>query len=232
MTIDLGIPGQVTEGELRQIERIAQRVPANGVVVEIGSLYGRSAYTWATSVHPTAEVFCIDPWERVPWIVDLVENTIPGCPTFSFEAFQHYTSGCANIRPLKGFSPQDFLDWTRPVDVLFDDALHHNPFIRRSLRFWSRHVRPGGVICGHDYCEDWPDVMTEADALAREFGVRVNRVEWLWWIELPARLPDVDHAMDTSPAMNSFRRQAPVLTLAARCGPNQWGILSARFPRP
>jgi hypothetical protein len=55
------------------------------------------------------------------------------------------------------------------------------------LRFWLTKMRPGGIMCGHDYCKQWPDVIAEVNKLASELGVFVNTRQWLWWIELPRK---------------------------------------------
>jgi hypothetical protein len=177
----------MSEGELRGIEFLARKVPPGGTIVEVGSLYGLSSFTWATSVDPSVTVHCIDPWVREPWVVALVESKIRGCPQFGYEAFSSYTKRCPNIVAHKAYSPRDFQDWSKPVDLFFDDALHHNPFIRESLRFWVQKMRPGGIMCGHDYCAEWPDVVAEVDQLAKELGVRVQTRQWLWWFEIPIK---------------------------------------------
>jgi hypothetical protein len=183
--IDMSIPGQMTENELRGVEAIARSAPKKACVVEVGSLFGRSSYTWATTVSEESTVFCIDPWVREPWIVELVETKIPDCPIFSREAFGKYTARCKNIVSLQGYSPRDFKFWSKPIDIFFDDALHYNPHIRQSLRFWLSFMVPLGVMCGHDYCSAFPDVVVEADKLAANLGVKVNTRESLWWIEIP-----------------------------------------------
>ena len=187
--LDLQIPGQMTEGELRGIEWLAKKVPSGGTVVEIGSLYGRSSYTWSSSTDPSVTVYCVDPWIREPWIVELVEKRIPNCPKFSFEAFQNYTRSAKNIVPVRGYSPDDLVNWTTPVDLFFDDAMHTNPVFRKNLRFWLSKMRAGGIMCGHDYCRQWPDVIHEVDQLAKELNVEVKTRQWLWWIVLPTKLP-------------------------------------------
>ena len=185
--INLSIPGQMSEGELKAIETLAARVPTDGVVVELGSLFGRSSYAWATSVPSSASVYCVDPWIRRQWMVDRVETKTPNCPTFSFEAFQSYVGHLPNIIPIKGHSPQDLQDWDKKVDVVFDDSVHQNPYFKSNLNFWRRHVRPGGILCGHDYCDVWPDVRKEVDALGRKWRTNVNVVECFWSIEVPER---------------------------------------------
>ena len=189
--INLKIPGQMSEVELRAIEEISKTVPRDGIVVEVGSLFGLSSFTWSTSVNPSAKVYCIDPWVREPWIIDLVETQILHCPTFSFEAFSHFTAGLKNITPIKGYSPEVVQDWSVPIDVYFDDAMHHNPILRTNLRFWLDKIKPGGVICGHDYCEQWPDVIKEAKHIARELGVEIRVVGTVWAIQIPHHKPNL-----------------------------------------
>jgi len=183
--IDLSIPGQMTEGELRGIEGLARKVPKGGSIVEVGSLFGLSSYTWATTVDPSVTVHCIDPWVREQWIVDLVEAKIAGCPEFSIDAFKRYTRTCTNLTAHQGYSPREFGDWSGRVDLFFDDALHHNPYFRESIRFWLNKMKAGGIMCGHDYCDEWPDVKAEVNLLAGELGVLVHTRQWLWWIEIP-----------------------------------------------
>lgn len=191
--IDLSIPGQMTRGELEGLETLAKTVPADGVVVETGSLYGLSSYVWATSIPQSATLYCIDPWVREQWIIDLVETKVADCPEFCFEAFQHYTRSCNNLVPVKGYSPQDVADWHKPVDIFFDDSMHHNPYFQTNLRFWLKKMKPGGVMCGHDYSELWPDVPMEVDKLAAELGVKVETREALWWLQLPAERSWLGH---------------------------------------
>ena len=186
--IDLSIPGQMTEGELRGIEALAKSAPEKACIVETGSLFGLSSFTWATSAPEGSTVYCIDPWVREPWIIELVEKAIPGCPPFGRDAFEKFTAGCKNIIPLQGYSPGDFRNWNTPVDIFFDDAIHENPYLRRNLRFWLTFMKPGGIMCGHDYSAEWPDVVTEVDKLAHELGVKVQTCERLWWIEIPREL--------------------------------------------
>ena len=188
--INLKIPGQMSELELRALEQISKSVPDGGIIVEAGSLFGLSSYTWSTSVNSTAQIYCIDPWVREQWIVDLVETKTPSCPVFSFEAFCHYTAGLKNITPIKGYSPEIVKDWSSPIDIYFDDAIHHNPILRVNLRFWLEKIKPGGIICGHDYSAEWPDVIKEATLIARELGVEIRVVGTVWAIRIPQQRPN------------------------------------------
>lgn len=85
---NLDIEGFMTESELIQIEKWAHEVPANGIIVELGSFKGRSAYTWAKSCDPSVTVYCIDAFQE--WYSDFLVNT----------------KECTNIITIKGFFPR------------------------------------------------------------------------------------------------------------------------------
>ena len=50
---------------------------------------------------------------------------------------------------------------------------------------WSDRIKPGGTVAGHDYCAAWPEVATEADALAARWSSRVELVDTLWSVRRP-----------------------------------------------
>lgn len=187
LIIDLDIPGQLGWTELIGMARLAKQVPPNGVVVETGSLYGRSSFVWAKNVHPTVTVYCIDPWEREQWIVDIVEKPQKVDRPFSLEAFQYYTRDCPNIRTIKGRSPDAVQGtWNQWVDLYFDDADHNEPGLSRNRDFWTRWVKPGGVFCGDEYNSDFPECLRKTYELAMEWGVPVHSAGFFWWMRKPS----------------------------------------------
>ena len=55
------------------------------------------------------------------------------------------------------------------LDGCFIDALHYDPYISQDIDLWTPKVRPGGVICGHDYeNRRFPDVKAAVD---KKYGV-------------------------------------------------------------
>ena len=54
------IPGWFTEEDNIVALKLAQAVPENGIIVEIGSFVGKSAWHWANSAHPSVKIYCID----------------------------------------------------------------------------------------------------------------------------------------------------------------------------
>lgn len=208
----------MTVEELHELERLAGRVQDHGIVVETGSLYGRSSFALAGSVKPGVQVYCIDPFERAEWIIDLEGKN--NWPVFGFDAFRGYVQDCDNIIPIVGHSPDVVADWWRPVDLFFDDSVHENPWFRNNLRFWLRQMRPGGVMSGHDYCDQWPHVVQEVDRLAAELGVAVEVAGWVWSLRVPP-----DHA-PSLPLRTRMRRTAEAVSraLGRRPSPRTRGV--------
>jgi Methyltransferase domain len=184
LIVNRSIPGQMTDSELLRLCELARAVPPDGVIVEVGSLYGLSSWHLAKNCAPGVTIFCIDPWKREPWIINLVE--IPQkAPPFDRAAFEKYTADCDNIVMVQGYSPHVAKGWKLPIDLYVEDAMHINPILAANINFWSARVRPGGVVSGHDYCAEWPDVKREADAVAQREGSRVELVDTYWSVRKP-----------------------------------------------
>lgn len=186
MLMNTTIPGQMSTNELTRLAELAAAVPANGIIVEVGSLYGLASWHLARNAAPGVTVFCIDPWVPEQWIVDLVERP-QNAPPFGRAAFQRYTADCDNIVMIQGYSPMVARGWKLPVDLYVEDAIHANPVLHANIAFWGDRVRPGGVVAGHDYTPLWPDVISEVNAMAGRLGVAVNLAETLWWLQKPMR---------------------------------------------
>ena len=124
----------MTSDGLEYLGRIARSVPENGVIVEVGPLFGSSTWVLAKNAHPSVQVYSIDTWEPAPWI-DKVEAKYRNCKPFSKEAFLHYTKDCPNVTAIQGWSPDIVKDWDLPIDVFFDDATHGDPGFTENMNF-------------------------------------------------------------------------------------------------
>jgi hypothetical protein len=180
--LNTAITGRVHVKELERLARLARRVPPNGCIVELGSLFGLSSWTLAKNAHPSVTVYCIDTWIREPWMRPDEEQA---GQIVSIETFRQNVSDLANIVPLQGYSPRDFAGWRRTIDLLFDDCVHTNPTLHENLSFWTPLVRPGGIIAGHDCSDEFPDVKAEVDDLAAKINKTAEVEITLWSIRLP-----------------------------------------------
>ena len=208
MPYNLDIPGQVSEAELRSIEAVASLVPPNGLVVEVGSLFGRSSWAWAKSIDQTAEVVCIDPWAKNAGIRPMEEQL--GIK-YNLETFKKYTNDCNNIRTIQGYSPANFLDWNEQIDAYYDDAVHNDPIFSENLEFWSGHLKPSGILCGDDFRPRFPDIINGAERFASSMGRELIVVDFFWCL-LPAidLVPAAHHVADRLHAIAAEQRKIEI----------------------
>jgi hypothetical protein len=157
---DTTIDGHMNESELRCIERWASAVPENGVIVEVGSLYGRSAIAWAKSCDPSVNVYCVDAFFDPTTGADF------------YPQFQENTKDIPNIIPVPNLCPwfpySRYVD--RAADIFFIDAAHKNPNDWEIIQFALKNLKSGGLLCGHDYISMFPDVKLNVNRLEEMLG--------------------------------------------------------------
>jgi len=185
-------PGWCNSQDLVRIAELSRLVPTDGIIVEVGSLLGQSTYAWAKNCHPSVTIFAIDPWDSTFLPDQMVRDF--GTP-LSKQVFRENTRDCTNIIPLRGYSPQDVSDWNLPIDVYFDDGLHHNPVFEMNQQFWTPHLKPGGILCGHDFVPEYPDIVNSVQARGKIWGQDPMVSSMVWSLQKPptfeaARFPE------------------------------------------
>ena len=89
------------------------------------------------------------------------------------------------------------------VDVVYVDGSHDTRSVLHDLETWWPRLRPGGLLCGHDYLDAWKwhgevnqgvlfGVRTAVDWFAREHGrvVAATNEEYpTWWFRKPIGRP-------------------------------------------
>lgn len=166
------ILGFMPEHELKVVESLALQVPLNGTIVEVGSYMGRTAVCFAMTA-PTSTIYCIDNFYEFPWTSDLIVTDddaeklkIPkfGSTYVISEEFHKNTKDFHNIIPIKGHCPNIEFD-VNNIDLLFIDAAHINPNDWDIITFLLPKVKHNGIICGHDYGHQYPDVVQNVNRL-------------------------------------------------------------------
>lgn len=162
---DLNIEGFMSEGELKIIEEWSKLVPDNGVVVEVGSHLGRSSYCWAKSIPESATLYCIDHWGDILNDSVLISNR--------YTTFLENVKDCKNIIPIIGKAPR--INYPRKlIDILYVDASHTNPNDLEIILFFKKFLKPGALICGHDYHEEWPVVVQNVKTLEKIYQAKAK----------------------------------------------------------
>lgn len=139
------VPGWLMDCEVFALMRLAATVPPGGNIIEIGSLFGKSATCFALAA-PTANVYCFDLWD------DLYNAASDGVSRINtMSTFVSYTNKYSNIIPKKINGINDIKWDTDKIDMLFLDAAHTNPTDWEILTHFLPKLQPGSILCGHDY---------------------------------------------------------------------------------
>jgi hypothetical protein len=188
-------PAMMNERDVDALIHLAQQLPNGAIAVEAGSRFGGSAQILLDHAAQISRLYCLDPdWAdpHSPWIHADPAITPAWRAMWKLDGFSTcfaYASALLknyhNVRLLPLASPYEIGWWQEGIDFLFEDSQHVNPQMRDNLNFWVPLVRPGGVISGHDYTPNWPDVVKEADALAHTLGVELHRQSSVWWVIKP-----------------------------------------------
>jgi hypothetical protein len=172
------VPGLSNNKDLDIVYEWARTVPENGVIVELGSFFGRTAVAFAEGAYSSVKIYCIDYFDE--WLSHFCENDAPGGSFWEVgkvynkeQEFLKNTKDYKNINLLKLKEGQIVYPYDKePIDILFVDALHKNPSDIINIMFFKKFVKRDGMICGHDYYEDkrFPDVGMNISILEKMFN--------------------------------------------------------------
>jgi len=162
----LKIDGWMNDAELLWLARQAS---CHGMILEIGSWKGRSTRAFAD--HTPGLVYAVDMWESSPagWMdpATYTKAILQKRPEdYIFQIFcdnlrSHIESG--KVHPIRKSSIEAAEECILWFDLIFIDAAHDYESVARDITIWSGKLLPGGLLCGHDYSEHWPDVMKAVD---------------------------------------------------------------------
>lgn len=145
--------GFLLPGEVDALRALANLVPEDGVMVNIGAGAGTSSLTIA-EVRPNAKRYTVDISTGGP--LGGMEN--------ERNAFQK-APGLPLPVQLLGDSKQVGHDWIgEKIDFLFVDGDHSPEGIEGDIANWIAHMKDGGIMAFHDYgSNNWPAVETTVD---------------------------------------------------------------------
>lgn len=184
------IPGFTSERELDIIYEWAKMVPENGVILEIGSFFGRSAIALAEGA-PSAKVYCIDLFDT--FVNTEFTSDHPGGDFWQIgktynkvTEFAEFTKGY-NIIPLKLPANRKVYPYeNEDIDLLFLDGSHKNPSDMLYLTYFKEFLKKDALICGHDYADEYPDVIRNVKNLEKNYKTKATFYEGcsLWSIRI------------------------------------------------
>lgn len=168
------ILGWMTTNDLIAISKLAKNVSKNGVIVEVGSMFGKSAVEWALHVDKSVQIYCFDTWYSSYSTTHNISETtcllnkfpLSGVCYNPFEEFKNNTKDFDNITMVQGYCPTETKWNNLPIDLFFLDANHKNPNDWEIIEYFIPFIKVNGIICGHDYSiNEFPDVVENVERL-------------------------------------------------------------------
>jgi predicted O-methyltransferase YrrM len=146
--------GLVKLSEGRQLARIAGSVPRVDPIIEVGSHTGGST-VWMTRT-AGAPIYAVDPWrDPRPDTLDDPFGLVTGDATYAqFERNLRSEGVSHKVTPIRTTGSEFAAIWTRPVGLVFIDAIHERWAVEADFLAWQPHLRPGSWLALHDYTED------------------------------------------------------------------------------
>jgi hypothetical protein len=98
--------------------------------------------------NPELTLFCVDAWEPYRGYRDHTDkDEMNGCYEQAVKRLGKYKAALIRKFSLDacGNFPDNYLDF------VYIDANHEWPYITQDIYYWSKKVRQGGIISGHDY---------------------------------------------------------------------------------
>lgn len=125
------------------------------VGVEVGVERGVFSETLCRA-NPGVKLFCVDAWKAYRGYRDHVDQAkLDGFYQETAERMKAYPR-VTLIRKFSVDAAKDFKDGE--LDFIYLDGNHNFENITADLAAWSRKVRVGGIIAGHDYAQHhWPN---------------------------------------------------------------------------
>lgn len=152
--------------EKPELEWLAARASGLSLVVEFGSWFGRSSLALASA----KRLLCVDTWNGSKEHARFLDS---GSKPF-YEWWRNLYD-YSNVTPF----PMDLGDVESVellaaivtdrggADMVFVDACHDYESVSRDIKTARGILKPGGLLCGHDYCDGWPDVRRAVDEAGR-----------------------------------------------------------------
>lgn len=69
-------------------------------------------------------------------------------------------------------------------DFVFIDADHRYEAVLEDIALWRPKVKPGGLLCGHDYCAGWPGVMRAVQESFGGQGAQHHAQSTIWFARI------------------------------------------------
>lgn len=114
---------------------------------EIGTLGGHYARDLKRQ-NPDLILYCVDPWKIYDGIQYFTQEKL----TQAYNLAVHKMKDFKDVHFIKKTSMDAVKDFNdNSLDFVHIDAHHEFPYVAEDIFYWSKKVKAGGIVSGHDY---------------------------------------------------------------------------------
>lgn len=153
--------------------------------VEVGVAFG-SMSIWLTRLLPSVRMICVDPfigYDPQDGMSDIMSNS--GDDVEQLVRWRFATEKHDRLELRRQTSKQaapGVADQSQ--DFVFIDADHRYEAVLEDIGLWRPKVRPGGLLCGHDFCDGWPGVVAAVRDTFGDNGL-YEPTSSIWFVRMP-----------------------------------------------
>lgn len=184
---NINIPGWNEIQFLDILAATSAAVPENGVIIELGALFGRSTYTIGHNKKPSVMLLTLDVWPTmkmgdvfpVTYVNTSTEqyqldSALLGNPAtlhsdYFFGLWSRFTNDIVNKQGIRANVTNVPLTTFPMADLIFHDAGHGYDEVYVDLTRWLTKLKPEGIIIVDDYdTNTFPGVVQAVDQVIAE----------------------------------------------------------------
>lgn len=149
------IYGSFSEGEARAMYKYVSELERESVVVEVGSYCGRSSSLLGQiALSEGHELSCVDIFvSGAPNVTDVEAEFRKNMPR---DIVKYQLLVMESRRASKLFKDNE-------IDFLFIDGDHLYKGVKDDCDYWLPKLKPGSIVCFHDYYSSWDGVKQAVD---------------------------------------------------------------------
>lgn len=123
---------------------------------------------------PNLKLYCVDLWRPYR---EYTDYTRPATFNRMYKRAQEKLSkyDCILIQKYSMEAINHFANGA--LDFVYIDANHSYKFVKDDIREWSRKVREGGIVAGHDYITSDMGVKEAVDEFVMKYNLKLHTTE-------------------------------------------------------
>lgn len=116
---------------------------------------------------PGVKLYCVDPYQAYPGYKDYDQERLDRMGLDSKRRLEKY--GVNFVRQPSAEAHWAFADCS--LDFVYIDANHDGPWVAQDIYYWTKKIRGGGIISGHDYFGMFPGVVEAVNNYTTAFEI-------------------------------------------------------------